>query len=351
MSGNVMLSFWLGGLLTILCAESSTGQSVPSTDGTIATETLAPADVDAGRWQRLVIQLKANGLSRESIHECLAPMQEATREGLPVDPVLTRAEEGAAKGVDGNALQAATRQRLSTLQSAATLLRQAGYGNRNALNDQLTKSVTLALESGLSADTLRGVLALAKGGQADRMRSIIEAGETMRLSGMDVATVGSMMIDFTERNMRRTEIIRASRYAVQQHESHVEGTRIRKQLWDGTGAGGRWGRSQNSPGTASPGAADPARGNGPSGSGSMSGQDKHSPSPGTKPTVPGPGNGSPGDGGPGGAGPGGAAPGGAAPGGAGPGGAGPGGAGNSGSTGSGGQEGAGSAGSTPIRRP
>jgi hypothetical protein len=321
-----MLSFWLGALLTIPWTELSAGQSVQPTDETAATEALAPTDVDAGRWQRLVVRLKANGLSMESIHECLAPVKEAAQEGLPSDPVLTRIEEGAAKGVEGNALHAAARQRLSTVHSAATALRQAGYGKRNKLNDQLMKSVTLALESGLSADTLRSVLALGKGRQAEWMRSIIEAGETMRLSGMDETTVGPIMTDFTERNMRRTEIIRASRFAVQQHEAHVEGTRIRKQLWDGTGTGGSWERGQNPPGVVGPDPDTPVRGNGPAGSGTTSGHDIHSSSPGNEPAAPGPGGG----------------------------GSGSGGSGNS--NGSGGQGGgapigAGSAGSTPIRRP
>jgi hypothetical protein len=334
MSGNAMARFWLGTMLSILWTGLSAGDAI------------APADVDAGLWQRVVLRLKANGLSRESIEACMRPVQEAASQGLPADPVLTRVEEGAAKGVEGTALQAAAHQRLSTLQSAATVLRQAGYVDRNAVNDQLMKSVTLALESGLSADTLRGVLALAKGGQADRMRNVIEAGETMRLSGMDAATVGPMMIDFTERNLRRTEIIRASRYAVKQHEAHVEGTRIRKQLWDGNGTGGRWGRGQNPPGAAGPGADDPVRGNGPAGSGTTSGQGRRSPSPGNEPAAPGPGGGGPGGGGPGGGG-----PGGGGPGGGGPGGGGPGGGGNGGSNGSGGQEGAGSADTTPLRRP
>ena len=222
----------------------------------------------------------------ESAQECLAPVQEAVRQGLPIDPVLTRVEEGAAKNVEGKALQEAGRQRLVNLQSAAAVLRQAGYVSGNALHDQLMKSVTLALESGLSANTLQGVLSRAKGGQSERMRSIVEAGETMRLSGMDETTVGQMMADFTERNMRRTEVMRASRFAVQQHRAHMEGARIRQQLWDGTGMGGRWGRGANMPGAfgSKSDAGGPAdRGSGPMGSGAQSGQGGPSTSPGNAP--------------------------------------------------------------------
>jgi hypothetical protein len=225
----------------------SVGQSTQPLGGPSASEIQAPPDVDAGRWQRVVGQLQANGLSLESADACLAPVQEAVRQGLPADPVLMRVEEGAAKGVDANALQDAGKQRLDNLARAAEILRQAGYDGVRTRHELLMKSVTLALESGLSADTLKGVLITAGGGQSERMRSIVEAGETMRLSGMDEGTVGQMMADFSERNMRRTEVIRASRFAVQQHRAHVEGTRIRQQLWDGTGDGGRWGGGESMP--------------------------------------------------------------------------------------------------------
>ena len=152
--------------------------------------------------------------------------------------------------MEAKALQEAGRQRLANLQSAADVLRQAGYGSRNARHDQLMKSVTLALESGLSADTLQGVLTRAKGGQSERMRSIVEAGETMRLSGMDETTVGQMMTDFTERNMRRTEVMRASRFAVQQHRPIWRGRASGNSSGTGPGTGGRWGRGANTPGAS-----------------------------------------------------------------------------------------------------
>jgi hypothetical protein len=260
-------------------------------------EALAPADVDAARWQRIVGQLKANGLSAQATRECLALVQEAVRLGLPADPVLTRIEEGSAKGVEETALQAAGRQRLANLQSAATVLKEAGYGNRCASHDQLMKSVTMALESGLSPDTLQGVLAQSKGGQPKRMQSIVEAGETMRLSGMNEATVGQIMIDFTQLNMRRMEVIRASRFAVQQQRGHVEGARIRQQLWDGSGTDSRWGRGEKTSGAAGarPGAGGPAeQGSGAGGSDARSGQSGGPASPGNEPANAGADGGGPG---------------------------------------------------------
>jgi hypothetical protein len=80
--------------------------------------------------------------------------------------------------------------------------------------------------------------------------------------------VGQVMRDFLERNMRRTEVIRASRFAVQQHRASVEGVRIRQQLWDGAGDGSRGGRGDNTPGAGGgQGASGPInRGSGSMGS-------------------------------------------------------------------------------------
>jgi hypothetical protein len=264
----------------------SLGQSGPPRQGVVTWETLAEERVtyvEAGRWQRIVEQMKTKGFPIESAQDCLATAQEAARQGLPADFVLTRIEEGVAKGAEAKVLQEAGQQRLLNLQNAATVLRQSGYGSMNAVHDPLMKSLTLALESGLSADALQGVLIRAKGRQSERMRSIVEAGEKMSLSGMDENTVGQMMTDFTERNLRRTEVMRASRFAVQQHRAHVDGARIRQQLWDGTGAGGRWGRSENTAGSGGlgRGAGGPAdRGRGPTESGEHSGQGGSSTSPG-----------------------------------------------------------------------
>lgn len=241
--------FLLAGLLTLLGTGLASGQAGPPADGRPPVDGPVPAGIDAGRWQRLVGQLNASGLAADAVGECLAPVQEAARQGLPPDAVLARIEEGLAKRVEAKALQEAGRQRLANLRRAAAVLGDTGYGSRNTRHGDLMKSVALALESGISADTLSSVLALAGGDQAERMRSIVEAGETMRLNGLDEAVVRQMMSDFATRNMRRTEVMRASRFVVQQHHAHVEASRIREQLWDGAGAGGRWGGGRGTTGS------------------------------------------------------------------------------------------------------
>jgi hypothetical protein len=200
-----------------------------------------PAGLVQGRWQGLVNALKANGFSLEAANACLEPVRDAARQGLPPEAVAARLEEGAAKHVEAALLVQAGRTRLTALRTAAEALKESGYGTRIADTDKLMKTVAIALESGLEARTVKAVLAHGNGDQPDRMQSVIEAGESMRLNTMDDATVAQMMADFIDRNLRRSEVVRASRYAVQQHKAHVDGVQIRQRLWDKEGAGGSTG--------------------------------------------------------------------------------------------------------------
>lgn len=291
MNRKAIRSGWLGVLLTMLWVGLSPGQTASLRNETDRWEALVGerADgIEANRWQRMVEALKGLGFSVDSTRECLAPLQEAVRQALPLESVWTRIEEGVAKGVSAQALQDAVRQRLASLEQAAAILREAGYSGRNRRHDKLIKSLALAMESGISADSLRGILTRTEGGQYERIQSIVEAGEVMRLNGMDEATVTQMMNDFTERKMRRTEIIRAARFAMQQHSAHVEGTRIRQQLWDRSDSGGRWGRGENGTGftRSDAGAGGPAeRGNGSMGPGAPSGPMNPDVSPGHAPST------------------------------------------------------------------
>ncbi|HOW97650.1 MAG TPA: hypothetical protein PK634_07665, partial [Kiritimatiellia bacterium] len=261
MKRNLLWPRGLAVLLALRAAAGAFGQTPaagePTWDG-LAQE--CPAGLDPHRWQRLLDQFKADGLPPASAETCLGPAREAARDGLPAEAVMGRLEEGATKRAGAEALAKAAEQRLQHLKTAGSLLREAGYGQRSPRHDELMMSVTLAMESGLSAPTLRGVLAQGSGGQSERLRSIVEAGETMVLDGMDEPTVGLMMTDFTQRNMRRSEIMRATRFAVQQHNARMEGSRIRQQLWNGAGSGGRW--SEGGAGDGSGNGAGPGGGGG-----------------------------------------------------------------------------------------
>lgn len=242
MNRNTMTRLWVCAWMTMVGIHFSNGQTATLSGQGRTWEAIAaecPKGIEASRWQRIVWQLKAGGQSSDSAQECLASVQDAERLGLPSEPVLVRVEEGVAKQAGSKALQEAGRQRLQSLMAAANVMREAGYGSKDIAEGRVLKSAALALESGLSAASLQKVLSRANGGQAERMRCIIEAGESMCLSGMDESTTGQIMLDFADRNMRRTEVIRASRFAIQQHAARVDSKRIRQQLWNRNDTGGQ----------------------------------------------------------------------------------------------------------------
>lgn len=227
-----LLAAFLGMAAPFVQAEAAGNAATPPPDAGVSGG-------DAARWSRVAAQLQVNGFAAAHVQECLALVQVAVQRGLPADPVLARIEEGAAKRVTPDALREALRLRMTNLVTAAAVLQDTGYGCRNSRHDALLRSVTLAVESGVEPATLRAVLGKAKGGQSERVRSIVEAGEAMRLSGMENGIVGPLMNDYIDRNLRRNETLRASRLAIQLHKAGMDGERIRSQLWSGTAGKGR----------------------------------------------------------------------------------------------------------------
>ena len=51
--------------LMLLWTGESPGQSVPSEDATVTSGVIVPPEIDAGRWQLVIGQFKANGFSEE----------------------------------------------------------------------------------------------------------------------------------------------------------------------------------------------------------------------------------------------------------------------------------------------
>jgi hypothetical protein len=80
-------------------------------------------------------------------------------------------------------------------------------------------------------DGLRQVLKAGGGMRAMRLQAVVEAGESLKLLGVDDATVTALMQDFVSRNLGRGEIVRAVQFVSQQHRAGVAGPRIRELLW------------------------------------------------------------------------------------------------------------------------
>lgn len=228
-------------LLAQLATSLAAGQIPELTEVRLPWETLAkrcPAGVETLRWQALVSRMQTNGFTLPAAEDCLQAVGEAMRLNLPVETVLMRIEEGAAKCADAAAVRDAGQQRVASLQTALLLLQKAGYGCRNGVHDQLLQSVAAAYEGGVCSSTLQATLTCGHGGQSERMRAVIVAGEAMCLAGVSEPVLGEIMLDCVTRGLRRLEVMRACRFVINQHQTGVEGAEIRRRLWAGPWEGG-----------------------------------------------------------------------------------------------------------------
>ena len=180
----------------------------------------------------------ATSFSPEQAATIQACMAEAQQKGYPTELLRQRQDEGVAKRVDPALVVQAVQLRMKFLQEAERMVSDAGYTMEAPPVRDLQASVALAREAGLTAESL--IAALQKGGgqYAGRMQGAVEAGESLHLAGLDDETVRGLMEDCIDRNLRRPEMLRATRYATQQHRGGLSGQEIRRSLWGATGITG-----------------------------------------------------------------------------------------------------------------
>jgi hypothetical protein len=240
----------------------------------LSAATLAGAQgIDsASEW---TARLRQRGFSAEQADRAVACLAEGRRQGIPAAVLSRRLDEGLAKNVEPSRLLDALQSRLDTMVRARAMLLDARYDPASgSACEGLLAATGLALESGVPAEDLAAILGRGNGQSAARIQGVVEAGETLRLAGIDSATARQLMDDCLDRDLRRMEMLRAVRFAVQQHRGGMEGGQIRKSLWGGSaavegpqgrrGAGGeRPGASGVGRGTAGQGgAAAPGAGSG-----------------------------------------------------------------------------------------
>ena len=222
-------------LLLVMLLSTGAVQAVADDWAELASR--PPAGVSAERWNHLVSHFREKPYSVSEIQPYLTVIAAAATEGLPIEAVLTRLEEGVVKRADAAALERAGRQRLESLRQAQHLLSDTGHApTATPARQELMTSVAFALESGVPADGLSEVLNLGAGKRGCRLRTSVEAGETLTLMGLDGATATGLMEDFVKRQLCCGEILRATRLAGQQHRAGRSGQEIRETLWKG-GAG------------------------------------------------------------------------------------------------------------------
>ncbi len=165
-------------------------------------------------------------------------MEEAQQKGYPTELLRQRRDEGVAKQVDPALVVQAVQSRMKFLQEAERMVNDAGYTLEAPPVCELQASVALAREAGMTAESLNAVLQKGGGQYAGRMQGAVEAGESLHLAGLDDETVRGLMEDCIDRNLRRSEMLRATRYATQQHRGGLSGQEIRRSLWGETGITG-----------------------------------------------------------------------------------------------------------------
>ena len=199
-----------------------------------------------GGWLTGLLPASAGPLSPEQTARVEACLTEARAQAAPVYLLQQRWEEGVAKNVDPEQVVQAVQHRWQLMQRSREMVVSSGYMPEAPPVVDLQASLTLALESGLEAETLTSLLAKGGGQYAGRMEGVVEAGEALHLAGLDDQTVRNLMEDGLARNLRRVEMLRVVRYAVQQHRDGASGEQIRGSLWGpssnwqdpGAGAGG-----------------------------------------------------------------------------------------------------------------
>lgn len=214
-----------------------------------ALEREAVSTTGAGYVQRL----RQNGFSLEQARQTMAYLTDAQHQGVPLQALTSRFEEGLVKKVEPQAIMTALQARLRVLTQARAMLQRTHYDATPATPcAELLTATALALESGVTAEDLSAVLQRGNGQMALRIKSIVEAGESLHLAGVDRTTTQVLMNDCLERNLRRMEVLRAVRYSIEQHRGGMSGDNIRRSLWGGNVAiegmhGGR-GAGQGGPG-------------------------------------------------------------------------------------------------------
>jgi hypothetical protein len=225
------------GFLCVVVAFGPARVSQVAADDWAAMADKPPSGIPASEWNHLLEHFREKPYSIGEIQPSLDVVAIAAKEGLPVEAVLIRLEEGVVKQADQAALVHTVRQRLDALRRAREILSDPSVGPLGYRRQQeLLAVVASALESRVPVEGMRRALEAGSGFRLCRLKTVVQAGESLKLMGLDDETVSSLMEDFVTRNLCCGEMLRAARLAGQQHRAGAPDSQIRELLWKGNAA-------------------------------------------------------------------------------------------------------------------
>lgn len=95
-----------------------------------------------------------NSINAYSVQKSLILIREAQRDGLPIEPLINKMEEGLAKKVESDKIFSVVNTELKNLQAASNILQQIEYGSEMENYQEIVKKLAYSLGDGLSQDYL-----------------------------------------------------------------------------------------------------------------------------------------------------------------------------------------------------
>jgi hypothetical protein len=211
-----------------LCQAGGHAQEMAPADWSALLRYCSGAGLGSSDVEEIVRRCQSQGVSLREAHMMLASACTASRAGLPPEPALIKIEEGLAKRVPAETIVSAVERRVMYLLRA----REVAESSEGKLSsDDVIVSAALAMESGLEEQVVQAVFAAGRGKRPAEIRAAIEAGEALHLEGFAAEDVEPLLTDCLNRNLRRLEIRRMVRYALQQRARGMAPHAIRQSLW------------------------------------------------------------------------------------------------------------------------
>ncbi len=205
------------------------------------------AGLDAAQVEPILARCRERGWDPEATQNAMRFAINASREGVPCDPILARIEEGITKGVEPERVAEVAQQRYTSLARADQLLHET-LGESVPGHGGIVLSLSRALESGLTDESMAELLRAGENTRPGPMMAILDAGELLRHAGFSETDSLALMNDCLERDAGRQQIMRFSQLACEKKKAGIDTAHIREELSKtptSSGDGRRRGQGRN----------------------------------------------------------------------------------------------------------